>query len=237
MGETELTVILYSAATLAFVHTAIGVDHYLPFVVLGRAQGWSVKKLIAVTGACGVGHVVTSVLLGMLGVGIGASLESLQGFQQIRGSLTAWLLIGFGLAYGAWGIWRALRGRSHQHAHVHGDGTVHTHDHSHRGGHLHPHPEGKSVVTVWALFIILAFGPCEALIPLMMAPAVSADWGGIVMVVSLFGSITVGTMLAFTVAGFYGLSLARTGALQRYVHAIAGLTIAASGVAIQLLGI
>ena len=102
---------------------------------------------------------------------------------------------------------------------------------------MHPHPEGKSIVTVWALFVILAFGPCEALIPLMMAPAVSADWAGIGLVVSLFGAITVGTMVGLTIAGYYGLSLTRAAATERYTHAIVGLTIAVSGVALEMLGI
>ena len=40
----ELTVLLISAASIGFFHTLFGPDHYLPFIVMGKARKWSVKK-------------------------------------------------------------------------------------------------------------------------------------------------------------------------------------------------
>ena len=110
-------------------------------------------------------------------------------------------MIGFGLAYAAWAFWRSLRGHTHAHLHTHADGTVHTHAHDHRREHLHPHGVGRGV-TPWALFLIFAFGPCEALIPLMMVPAVVQAWPVLVAVIGVFGAFTVGTMLAVVALGY-----------------------------------
>ena len=69
--ETSSAVLLSTAATVGLVHTLVGVDHSMPFVVLARAQRWSLRKLLGVTTACGGLHVISSVLIGLIGVGLG----------------------------------------------------------------------------------------------------------------------------------------------------------------------
>ena len=232
-------IVLWTAAGLAFFHTAIGIDHVLPFAVIAQAQGWSWSRTLAVTAACGVGHVASSVLIGALGFVLGLSLETLTGWEAGRGALAASLLIGFGLLYATWALWRLLRSRRHEHAHAHGSGVFHSHEHDHHGGHLHPHgadlnPRG---LTTWGLFILFVFGPCEALIPLMMAPAAAGQAVVVVAVVLLFGGVTIATMLAGVALARAGLSWARWAPLERYVHVIAGLTIALSGAAVKWAGL
>lgn len=92
-------------------------------------------------------------------------------------------------------------------------------------------------MTVWALFVIFAFGPCEALIPLLMAPAWGEHWLWVLGVVGVFGSLTVGTMLGAVAVGFVGLSVVGARGWDRYANVLAGAAIAASGLAIQALGI
>jgi len=127
----SLTVLLATAASIGFVHTVLGPDHYLPFIVMARARGWSLLRTLAITGLCGVGHVLGSVLLGAAGAILGIALGSLEAVEAVRGDLAAWLLIGFGAAYFAWGIRLAVRRRPHTHRHVHGDGVAHEHTHDH----------------------------------------------------------------------------------------------------------
>jgi len=45
----SLLVICGTAALLGLLHTVIGPDHYVPFVMLGRANRWSASRLAAVT--------------------------------------------------------------------------------------------------------------------------------------------------------------------------------------------
>lgn len=234
MADPTLSVLLGTAATVGFVHTLIGVDHSLPFVVIGRARGWSLGRTLGVTGLCGLAHVATSVVLGVVGIGLGLALEQLAWIQEIRGGLAAWGLIAFGLVYAAWSFVAAARGGEHHHAHAGADGLLHDHGRSEDGGDLHPHGAG---LTVWALFIVFALGPCEALIPLLMAPAWLHHWAWVGAVVAVFSGVTVLTMLTAVAAGYFGLERIRWTGLERHVHGLAGLAIAGSGLAIQALGI
>ena len=91
--STSLSILVGTALSIGFIHTLIGVDHTLPFVALGRARGWSLRRVLAVTGVCGVAHVLTSVLLGGLAIAIGLSMDWVGGFQAFRGRTVSWLLM------------------------------------------------------------------------------------------------------------------------------------------------
>ncbi len=49
--------LLVTAATIGFLHTLLGPDHYLPFVAMARAGGCSLRKTELVTIHCGTGNV------------------------------------------------------------------------------------------------------------------------------------------------------------------------------------
>ena len=229
-------VLIGTAATLAIVHTVLGIDHSLPFVALGRARGWTLRRTLAITSVCGLGHVASSVVIGIAGIGLGVAADSMLWLESARGELAAALLIGFGLAYTAWAIWRRLRRRAHSHVHAHPDGTVHSHPHTHEGEHLHPHDAGRRL-TVWTLFIVFLLGPCEPLIPLMVVPAVAGDWLLVAAVVTVFGLLTVAAMIVTVALAYRGLGLARVGGIGRYGDALAGVIVAASGAAVLWLGL
>ena len=234
-----LGVLLGTAVAIAVVHTLIGVDHTLPFIALGRARRWRLRKLLWITALCGLGHVLSSLLLGLAGIGLGAALSRLQWLEALRGSVAGWLLIGFGAFFAVRALWHAQRGKRHSHAHVHADGIVHQHPHAHdHAAHAHPHLEpGQASLTVYALFVIFVLGPCEPLIPLMLAPAALRDWQLLVAVCVVFSAVTVATMVALVAAGHLGLSRISAPALERHAELFAGLAIAGSGIAIQALGI
>lgn len=246
MSES-LTILTATAASIGLVHTLIGPDHYVPFIALAGARKWSLPKTLGVTAACGVGHVLGSVLLGGLGILLGLALGGLEWFEGFRGEIAGWLLLGFGLAYLVWGLRQAYRNRPHTHWHGHGDGSLHEHRHTHKQEHAHVHTavqkapsddredlaEGRRV-TPWVLFLIFIFGPCEALIPVLMYPAAEGSWWGVTLVVTVFGLTTVATMLATVTIGYLGISRLPLGRLERFSHALAGLALVACGLAIQL---
>ena len=234
--------LLGTAATIGLFHTLVGVDHTLPFIVLARSQKWSLKKLWWVTGLCGLGHILSSVVIGTVGIGLGVALDRLEWLEATRGGLAARLLIGFGLAYMVWGLVRGRRAHRHSHLHHHDDGTVHVHVHDHDNEHVHVHGAARmatttKAVTVLGLFVVFVLGPCEALIPMLLAPAFERSWTVVVGVVLVFGGATLATMLGVVTVGWYGLRWRGLAFLERHVHAAAGLAIASSGLAIELLGI
>lgn len=234
----EITVLTTAAASIALIHTVFGPDHYLPFVVLAKARNWSLSKTAVITTLCGMGHVLSSVVLGLVGVALGLALASLQTIEAVRGEIAAWGLIGFGLLYLVWGLRRAYRNKPHQHWHSHADSSLHAHEHIHQDEHLHPHQlEGKVNITPWVLFIIFAFGPCEPLIPLVMYPAAEHSLIGTVWVAGIFGAVTIATMLAVVLSLTSGIARVPFGHLERYSQALAGGAIAISGVAIKVFGL
>ena len=238
MTEATITVLFSAAASVALIHTLIGVDHYLPFVVIGKARDWTLARTLRLTALCGVGHVLGSVILGLVGVGLGVAISKLEWIEGTRGSIAAWGLIAFGLVYAAYSAVKALRGREHSHVHAHQDGTLHDHDHSHAGEHLHAHEHAeRAPMTNWTLFILFVFGPCEALIPMFMAPASEHNWAVVLGVALIFSVVTIATMLASVTVGFLGMQAFSMKGLQKYANTLAGLAIAGSGLAIQLLGI
>jgi len=204
--------VLVGAGSVALVHTVLGPDHYLPFVALARARHWSTRRTLALTSICGAGHVLASLALGGLGVGLGLALSRAERLESVRGGIAAWALILFGAIYSAWGVRRALG---------HGE---------------HRHETGQRTTT-WSLFLIFVLGPCEPLIPLFVLPASRGDWFVAGLTATVFGAVTIGTMVALTSLQLIGLRRLRWARLEPWTHALAGAVIAASGAGVLLLGL
>ncbi|MBN3036437.1 MAG: sulfite exporter TauE/SafE family protein [Bacteroidales bacterium] len=230
----ELWILTGSAASIGFFHTLFGPDHYLPFVMMARARGWSQMRTAWITLVCGIGHVGSSLVLGALGLLFGLALGRLELLEGVRGDLAAWAFVLFGLGYTVWAAIRLARNKPHRHLHLHSNGLSHSHDHDHSG--LHDHIHRKSI-TPWLLFLIFVLGPCEPLIPLLMYPAASESTTGLVMVSSVFALTTIGTMMAMVVILNAGLGSIRFSWIEKYMHILAGVIIMASGMAILFLGL
>jgi nickel/cobalt exporter len=235
----DLTMLLVTAASIGFLHTLLGPDHYIPFIVMAKAQKWSMTKTVLITVLSGAGHVLSSVVLGFVGIAFGFAVSSFELFESIRGDIAVWVLITFGLVYTIWGIRRAIRNKPHEHIHLHGEGEAHDHEHTHTEEHLHVHEKGEKTVnlTPWILFTILVFGPCEPLIPILMYPAAKSSFSGLAAVVFVFSFCTIATMLALVLVSVHGMSFIPEQRWERYSHAIAGATIMVCGIVIQVFGL
>jgi len=234
---TDAQILLVTAASVAFLHTILGPDHYLVFTAMGKARAWTLARTLQITLLCGLGHILGSVILGAVGIVVGAQLTSLVAIEGMRGSLAGWALLAFGLVYFAWGLKQAGRSRQHSHVHVHED-VVHDHEHDHHSDHSHVHDTAsKRSITPWAVFIIFVLGPCEALIPLFMYPAAQQSTALIVAVALVFGVVTLLTMLACVSATMIGLDRLKLPATGRYAHAAAGASVIICAVAISFIGL
>ncbi len=227
----EILLLAGTAATIGFVHTALGPDHYLPFIFMARARKWSLVKTSWITIACGIGHVGSSVLLGMFGYYLGIQLSRLELFENVRGDLAAWAFVIFGAGYFIWGLHRSISNKPHRHRHMHRDGTAHEHEHTHRNGHDHTH---RKNITPWILFLIFVLGPCEPLIPILMYPAAESSSAGMLFIAIIFSIITIATMLGIVLLGTYGIRFVKLGQLERHTHALAGFIVLLSGIAILM---
>jgi len=215
--EHGLFLVLAGAAvSVGALHT-LAPDHWLPFAALARAQSWSTGKTARITFLCGFGHVTVSALLGLLGLAFGRAVFESAG--QKMEAVAGILLIGFGLAYGVWGLRRAAGRRVHGHTHAHYD---HVHD--------------AARTTAWSLFLLFCADPCVAVIPLLVAaaPLGPAPTAGIVL---LYEAATIGTMIGLVLPARAGVSRLRFPWLDHWGDAVAGGLIAATGVVVMALGI
>jgi len=235
--DREIIVLCATAASIGFIHTIFGPDHYLPFIVMSKARKWSMARTAVITFLCGLGHILSSVVLGLIGVAFGIAVMKLEAFEAFRGNLAAWALIGFGFAYFVWGVHSAIKNKPHTHAHLHDSTGAHVHEHGHAGEHAHAHVAEKANITPWILFTIFVLGPCEPLIPILMYPAAKNSFTGLLLVTAVFGGVTITTMMTVVMLASWGINLAPFGKLERYTHALAGATICVSGLAIQFLGL
>ena len=234
---SDFIVLATTAASIGFFHNLFGPDHYLPFIVMGKARKWSVSKTLWITSLCGLGHVLGSVVLGIFGIGLGIILNKLNWFEEIRGDLASWFLIVFGFVYAIWGIRYFIGNVSHTHQHLHDDGSIHEHPHKHSLAHAHVHNNNTKNITPWVLFVIFVLGPCEPLIPLLMYPAIQMGSVELFWIVIIFGSVTISTMLGVVLFSTLGLQSVNLDRFEKYSHTIAGLMILLSGVAIKVLGL
>ena len=236
MEITQLSPSLLAAAFgVGVVHTLLGPDHYLPFIMLSKARKWSRLRTVAVTSICGLGHIASSVILGSLGIAFGLAIGQIDSVESGRGPLAAWALVAFGVAYALWGLRHALRKRKGIEAHVHGD-EVHIHSHG-LSPHGHEHKKIGANTTFWTLFIIFVLGPCEPLIPLFAVPPSPGRWDVAILTALVFAVATLISMVGATLLGLKGLNMLKLGPLEQWSHVIAGCVIAAAGLSIIYLGL
>lgn len=233
----SITLLSVTAISIGFIHTILGPDHYLPFIVLSQAKKWSLKKTMSITFLCGIGHVLSSVVLGLIGIFIGIEVKKLVAVDSFRGNIAAWLFIAFGLVYMIISVRNLIRNKKHTHSHFHFGGQRHLHEHDHHKEHTHIHQDDVVNTTPWILFLIFVFGPCEPLIPLVMYPAADSNIAGALIVSILFSVVTIGTMMSVVLAFKLGLNKINLKPVEKYNHLIAGAMIFFSGIAIQFLGL
>ena len=206
--------LLAGTAVIALVHAAAGPDHYLPFIAIGRARGWSLTRAFFITLVAGIAHVLSSVAIGFIGIAAGITLERLEFLEGTRGTVAGWLLVLGGVFYLLW----SLRQHSHRHASIDADD---------------PRMRNRSVL-FWTLVAIVVLGPCEPLIPLMFV-AVQISWAAVIISSLLFLVLTLVVMETFVLAALAGLKVLPLQLTHRLSNVLAALVIIGLGIALMLM--
>jgi ABC-type nickel/cobalt efflux system permease component RcnA len=230
-GAVPSLLLVTAAATAAF-HTLIP-DHWLPFVLVGRARGWSGRTTAAVSGLSAMVHTMLSLALGLAALTLGQTVAGAVGERLERGS--GILLVVFGTVYALW-AWRK-GGHFHPggalfHARDEGD-----HCDGHEGpvsvDHLHYHADdawigkeaGKGAVP---LALIVGLNPCVLVLPIMVATA-DQGAGALALVTMAYSITTIALMVGLSVAGVVGARRIPVPAVARHMETASGLLIAAVG--------
>lgn len=236
-GAVPSLLLATAAATAAF-HTLIP-DHWLPFVLVGRARGWSGRTTAAVSGLSALVHTVLSLALGLAALLLGQSVAHAVGERLERGS--GILLVVFGTAYALW----AWRKGGHFHP---GGALLHASDEAdhcdgHEGpesvDHLHYHADdawigeeaGKGAVP---LALIVGLNPCVLVLPIMVATA-DQGAGALALVTGAYSITTIALMVGLSVAGVVGTRRIPVPPIARHMETASGLLIAGVGLVFLLI--
>ena len=149
--ETGLWTLMIATFTLAVTHS-INPDHWFPFVMVGRANKWKVSWVLVLAGVAGIGHVGTSVVIGL--VGVFAEKGTSKDIAIFLENATPILLMVFGFGYAAYAFYKQRVGA---HGHSHGIPIInkwlgldpHAYDlpgghHAHKGEDYHTHDDHKN---------------------------------------------------------------------------------------------
>lgn len=223
---SDLQLLLLTAVSVSFLHTLAGPDHYLPFIALAKARGWSLARTLFWTMTCGFGHVGSSVLLGLGGAALGWSISKISWAESVRGGIAGWTFLGFGIVYCLWGLWRASRNKQHKHFDVNDDGSVYVFEHKHGEAVA---PKERHAVTPWVMFIVFVLGPCEPMIPLLYFPAAKHSISNMLLLIVVYTFFTLATMVLMVLLGCFGIRFLKMDKLERYTHALGGFAILVCG--------
>jgi hypothetical protein len=231
--------LMATAGAAALLHTLIP-DHWLPFVLIGRARRWSGATTAAVSAFSAVVHVLTSVAVGLAALWFGMTAANAIG--ETLHHAGAALLVVFGLAYALW-AWRKgghfhpggklLHGGSEEPpcAGEEGDGNP-EHLHYHADKHLIGGQAGWS--GLW-LAVIVGANPCILILPIMVATAgrgAPLFW----LVVATYGAATVVLIVGLSVVGVAAGRRLLLPVGARHMEAASGMLIALLGLFFWFLG-
>ena len=209
--QSVLLSLLGGGFVAAFLHAALP-THWLPFVLVGRAQRWSMARTLLAVVAAGLAHIVTTAVLGGLIVAAGLALD--QWIKGVLPHLSAVLLFLFGAFY----LTRATLRRP-----VPASGP--------------PLTEAEPAVSNRAAFIglvaMLAVSPGEVLLPIYLS-ASSEGMAALGLLSLVFAAGTVMGMAVFTGLARAGASILRLERWARYEGAVLGLALIALGLMVAL---
>jgi hypothetical protein len=243
------TVLVLTVAAVGVLHTLVP-DHWAPIAVVARAQGWSRAHTARSAAIAGLGHVTSTLVLGLLVWAIGAAFAVRYGTMVDRAAALA--LIAFGV-WIAWSGWRELReghassegggAISHAHLHRHDDGTEHVHWHRHQEPHLAAttggaavlHEHDHAIAGRTALLLILGSSPMIEGLPAFFA---ASTYGAplLLLMAIVFALATIATYVGVSVAAVAGIERVAFGPLERYGEVFSGGVVAAVGIAAVVAG-
>jgi hypothetical protein len=195
----------------AFLHAALP-THWLPFVLVGRAQRWGPGRVMAAVVAAGLAHIAATALVGGLIVLAGLALD--QWVAGVLPHLSAALLFLFGGFY----LVRAFARRPQ----LAGGPDVELTE-----------PAVSDVAAFWGLVVMMAVSPGEVLLPFYLTQA-QAGVGSLAALTLVFAAGTVAGMALFTLLARAGWSVLRLERWARYEGAVLGLALIAVGALVAL---
>jgi len=206
LQQPVLISLLGGGFVAAFLHAALP-THWLPFVLVGRAQRWSLMRVMTVAVTAGLAHIASTALVGSLIVAAGLALNAWIG--GLLPHLSAALLFIFGAFYLARASLQKPITATGPEAEV-------------------PEPAVSDRAAFWGLVLMMAVTPGEVLLPIYLSSATE----GVMALALLTVAFAAGTVLGMTLLAALasaGYSILRLERWARYEGAILGAALIVIG--------
>jgi nickel/cobalt exporter len=182
---------------LSLVHALIP-NHWIPMVLIGKAEHWTRQQTLLVTALAGVAHASSTILLGVLIGQLGLQLT--REYQIISTAIAPLLLVFMGLAY------FGMDYKQSRHSHLPDRRKL----------------QGKSMgVIVATLAVAMFFSPCLE-IEAYYFTAGTFGWRGILAISLVYLLVSITGMLLLVSLGCKGLERFNLQFLQRHEKKIRG---------------
>ena len=211
LEQPVLMSLLVGGFVAAFLHAALP-THWLPFVLVGQAQRWSLVRMLGAVSAAGLAHIASTAFVGGLIIAAGMALD--QWIAGLMPYLSAALLFVFGAFY----LIKAAVRRPV----MAGGATLELAE-----------PTVSHGAAFWGLVAVMALSPGEVLLPIYMSSAQE----GLTALILLTVTFAVGTILGmslFTLLARAGASILRLERWARYEGAVLGAALIALGLLVVL---
>ena len=200
--------VLLGSLLLSVVHACIP-NHWIPLVVIGRAERWGRSEALLFTGVVGFAHASSTILIGVLVGLLGYELSARH--SAITSIAAPSLLIALGTFYLVWDLAARRRHRHHFEQADRGNKT-------------------SKLSLVASLSAAMFFSPCIEL-EAYYFNAGSLGWPGILLVSSVYLLVTVLGMLLLVDLGLKGAQRIRSRFLEHHEKRVTGLLLLALGTA------
>lgn len=211
LQQPVLMSLLGAGFATAFLHAALP-THWLPFVLVGRGQRWTLPRMLGAVVTAGLAHIGATALVGGLIVAAGLAMD--QWVSGLLPLLSASLLFLFGAFY----LGRALL----RPAIMAGGPSLALSE-----------PTVSHAAAFWGLVAMMAISPGEVLLPIYLSQATQ----GLPVLAALTLAFAVGTvsgMTLFTVLARAGWSVLRLERWARYEGVVLGLALILIGLLVVL---
>ncbi len=206
---TGLSQIMIGALLLSIVHASIP-NHWIPLVVLSKAEKWNEKSTMGITAIAGFAHTLSTIIIGIIVGFMGYKLSGSYSF--IVGVIAPSLLILLGIIYLGFSI-RENKHHHHNHA-IHIDETK----------------KKTTTAIVLALTLSMFFSPCLE-IEAYFFVAGKLGWEGIITVSVIYTFVTIAGMLLLVWLGMKGVKKIKSHFLEHHEKTITGILLIVLGIA------
>lgn len=225
----SVAALLLATLTIAALHALIP-SHWLAFAVVGRSQRWTLRRTLTTTFLAGSGHILLTIVLGILLAVVGKGLLVAIPAWAEHGA-TAFALIGLGLWFAIPNLRRDRKGCCH-HGHQHHKNQQYeqaTETSTKASASGESSAEGSALNAMRVLITGMTLSPCLDLLSVYVGAA-GLPWHILALISLLMAATTLGLMLLLVWLTLRGIERLNWRWLERNEGLVVGGVLVALGV-------